>query len=65
VNTGLSNSRENLEDHVEESQTKRAEAETIESIRRGVADADNGRVQSLSDMDGKIRSELGFPARDQ
>ena len=52
-----------LEQLVEEWQIQRADAETVASIRRGVEDAEAGRVQSLSDLDARIRSELGFPAR--
>jgi predicted transcriptional regulator len=44
-------------------QAEREQKETIESIRRGLADAAAGRVQDLTDVDAKIRSELGSPAR--
>jgi len=44
---------------------QQVDAETLESIRRGVADADAGRTRSVADVDAKIRSELGFPARRQ
>ena len=39
------------------------DAGSVDSIRRGVADAEAGRTQSLADVDAKIRTELGFPAR--
>ena len=39
--------------------------ETIVSIRRGVADAEAGRVRDLAEVDAQIRRELGFPARGQ
>jgi hypothetical protein len=38
---------------------------TVESVRRGMADAEAGRTQTLSDVDARIRTELGFPARRQ
>jgi hypothetical protein len=37
--------------------------ETVASIRRGVEDANNSRVQSLDAVDATVRSELGFPPR--
>jgi hypothetical protein len=39
------------------------DGESVDSVRRGVADADAGRMQSLADVDAKIRTELGFSAR--
>jgi hypothetical protein len=44
-------------------QEEQEEVETIASIRRGIDDAEAGRVQNLADVDAKIRDELGFPAR--
>jgi hypothetical protein len=44
---------------------EREHAETVESIERGVADAREGRLHELSDVDAKIRAELGFPPRRQ
>jgi hypothetical protein len=35
--------------------------ETVASIRRGIDDADNSRVQGLDAVDVIIRSKLGFP----
>jgi predicted transcriptional regulator len=54
-----------LEELVSTWRAQQAVAETLESIRRGVADADAGRTHSVADVDAKIRSELGFPARRQ
>ena len=42
---------------------EREQVETIESIRRGVVDADAGRVHTLAEVDLKIRRELGFSVR--
>lgn len=39
--------------------------ETIESVRRGVADADAGRMHDISEVDATIRGKLGFPGRRQ
>ena len=52
-----------LEDLLQEWRCKQEEVETIASIRRGIDDAEAGRVQSLADVDASIRAELGFPAR--
>jgi hypothetical protein len=54
-----------LEELVREWRAKQVSSNTIESIQRGMADADAGRTQSLADVDMKIRSELGFPTRRQ
>ena len=42
---------------------EREQSATVESIRRGVADADAGRLHDLADIDAKVRAKLGFPAR--
>lgn len=52
-----------LEDLLQEWRCKQEEVETIASIRRGIDDAEAGRVESLADVDASIRAELGFPAR--
>ena len=52
-----------LEELVTKWRNEREHAETVESVRRGVADADAGRVRDLADVDTKIRSELGFSPR--
>jgi predicted transcriptional regulator len=52
-----------LEDLARKWQLQREQEETLASIRRGVADAEAGRVQSLSAVDERIRTELGLPAR--
>jgi hypothetical protein len=44
---------------------EREQAETVESVRRGIADAEAGRLHDLADVDAKIRADLGFPARGQ
>jgi hypothetical protein len=54
-----------LDDLLSQWQAKREQAETVESVRRGVADADAGRLHDLTDVDAKIRADLGFPARRQ
>jgi predicted transcriptional regulator len=51
-----------LEDLARKWQLQREQEETIASIRRGVADAEAGRVHSLADVDERIRTELGLPA---
>ncbi len=53
----------NLEELISRWQAERDHAETVASIRRGITDADSGRVHDLDDVDTKIRSELGFSAR--
>jgi predicted transcriptional regulator len=52
-----------LEDLARKWQLQREQEETLASIRRGIADADAGRVQPLSKVDERIRTELGLPAR--
>ena len=52
-----------LEDLLDKWRAEREHAETIASIRRGVKDANAGRMHDLADVDTKIRTELGFPAR--
>jgi hypothetical protein len=54
-----------LEELVRQWRASQVGSNTIESIQRGIADADAGRTQSLADVDVKIRTELGFPARRQ
>jgi hypothetical protein len=53
----------NLEDLVKRWNEQREQTETIESIRRGVVDAESGRIRDIEDVDTAIRSELGFPPR--
>ncbi len=36
---------------------------TIASVRRGVEDADAGRVRDVTDVDTTIRAALGLPER--
>jgi hypothetical protein len=38
-------------------------AATVQSIQRGVADVEAGRIHDLADVDARIRKELGFPGR--
>jgi hypothetical protein len=52
-----------LEQIVQQWQSERDQAETIESIRRGVADATAGRMKDLAEINAKIRDELGFSKR--
>jgi predicted transcriptional regulator len=52
-----------LEQLMFEWQAKREQAETVESVRRGIADAEAGRLCDLAEVDAKIRTELGFPNR--
>lgn len=52
-----------LEELVNKWRAERAHAETVESVRRGVADAEAGRMHDLADVDAKIRTELGFRPR--
>jgi hypothetical protein len=52
-----------LEDLVREWNAQREQAETIASVRRGVADAEEGRLRDASEVDTAIRGELGFPPR--
>jgi hypothetical protein len=58
-----SGSQLSLEELLNQWNDRRDEADTIASIRRGVADAQAGRVQSLADVDARIRKAVGFPAR--
>jgi hypothetical protein len=52
-----------LEDLVRQWSEQRGRAETVESVRRAVVDADSGRVRDVEEVDAAIRSELGFPPR--
>jgi hypothetical protein len=52
-----------LEDLARKWQLQREQEETLASIRRGVADAEAGRVQSVAAVDERIRTELGLPTR--
>jgi hypothetical protein len=52
-----------LDDLLNKWRAQQEQAETMASIRRGVEDANSGRVHDLADVDAKIRTELGFPAR--
>lgn len=53
----------NLEDLVSQWRADQERSETVASVRRGVQDADAGRLSDLADVDAKVRSELGFPPR--
>jgi hypothetical protein len=52
-----------LEELVMKWRAEREVLETVESVRRGSADAAAGRLHGLAEVDGRIRKELGFPAR--
>ena len=52
-----------LEELVSRWCAEREQAETVESVRRGIADAEAGRVHDLTEVDARIRSERGFPPR--
>jgi hypothetical protein len=39
--------------------------ETMESIKRGVADIEAGRVMSIEEAGRQIRANLGWPALDE
>ena len=52
-----------LEELVSQWRAQQDDAETLASIRRGIADAEAGRVQDLNEVDAKIRTELSLPAR--
>ena len=39
--------------------------ETLASIRRGVADAEAGRLRDIEEVDVSIRGQLGFPCRER
>jgi hypothetical protein len=51
-----------LEELFAEWQAERDQAETVASIRRGVADAEAGRTKDLASVDADIRSALSIPA---
>lgn len=52
-----------LEDLLNKWQIQREQQEALASIRRGIADADAGRVHDIDTVDSQIRAKLGFPAR--
>jgi hypothetical protein len=52
-----------LEDLVTKWRAEHELSETVESVRRSVADAEANRLHDLADIDAKIRNELRFPAR--
>jgi predicted transcriptional regulator len=54
-----------LEELVSQWRARQVDLDTVESVRRGMADAEAGRTQTLSNVDARIRTELGFPARRQ
>ncbi|HEX4000445.1 MAG TPA: hypothetical protein VHX65_17975 [Pirellulales bacterium] len=54
-----------LEELLEQRHAEQEREETIESVRRGVEDADAGRVRSIAEVDKAIRDALGFPNRRQ
>jgi hypothetical protein len=54
-----------LEELVSQWRARQVDVGTVESVRRGIADAEAGRTQTLADVDARIRTDLGFPARRQ
>lgn len=52
-----------IDELVEQWRAEQEREETIESVRRGVEDADAGRVRSLAEVDKAIREKLAFPDR--
>jgi hypothetical protein len=52
-----------LEELVSQWQARQPDGETVESVRRGIVDAEARRTRALADVDATIRTELGFPAR--
>jgi predicted transcriptional regulator len=52
-----------LEDLISQRNAQWEHANTVASIRRGLADAEAGRVHDLNEVDAKIRAELGFLTR--
>jgi hypothetical protein len=52
-----------LEELVMKWRAERELSETVESVRRAIADADAGRLRDLAEVDRRIRDELNFPAR--
>jgi hypothetical protein len=52
-----------LEEVVKKWRAERELSAAIESVRRGIADAEAGYLRDLADVDERIRSELGFPGR--
>ena len=52
-----------LEELINKWRAEREHSETVDSVRRGVADAEAGRMHDLADVDAKIRAELGFTPR--
>ena len=53
----------NLEDLITQWHAQQEHEETVASVRRGVDDADAGRMRDATEVDKTIRNELGFPAR--
>lgn len=56
---------QSLEDLLKLWRAKQEHTETVASVRRGVEDADAGRLLDLEHVDAKVRSELGLPARNR
>ncbi len=52
-----------LEELLRQWRAQREREETIASVRRGVNDAEAGRVRDMAEVDAAIRAELRFPAR--
>lgn len=52
-----------MEDLVDEWQSRHDRTESINSIRRGAADAEAGRMRDLAEVDLEVREKLGFPPR--
>jgi predicted transcriptional regulator len=49
-----------LEDLARKWQLQREQEETLASIRRGIEDAEAGRVRSIAEVDERISAELGM-----
>ena len=54
-----------LEDLLKRWRAQQDRTATIASVRRGVDDANAGRVRDAAEVDAAIRAELHFPARRQ
>ncbi|QEG36732.1 hypothetical protein [Bythopirellula goksoeyrii] len=54
-----------LEDLVKKWRIQREQIETLNSLHRGIEDAEAGRMRDLNAVDASIREAIGFPARRQ
>jgi hypothetical protein len=52
-----------IEGLVQRWRAEREQADTIQSVLRGVVGAEAGRTYHLADVDARIRKELGFSGR--